>query len=152
MTRNLVQRAYEPRRSVLPHPSARWLSARGLYPPVSGEPWQVTILLDVVNPRIALFDAATRTRLQIVIERFEWSVVFTHGTRESWIRVTDAPRVHERDDLGLLPHMTELRNLGMFVRWLERQFKLEFRRPHAAIHTNLLEAQQRILLWIVSAL
>jgi hypothetical protein len=152
MTRNLVQRAYEPQRPALPNAGARWIAARGLHPPASGLPWKVTIMLDVVNPRVALSDAATRTRLQIVIESFEWSVFFTSGARESWIRVTDAPRVYERDDFGLLPHMTELRNLGTFVRWLEGELKLEFRRPHAAIHTNLVEAQQTILLWIVSAL
>ncbi|HEU4734193.1 MAG TPA: hypothetical protein VFT22_40155 [Kofleriaceae bacterium] len=152
MTKNLVQRAHEPRRAVLPYASARWVAARGLHPPSSGEPWKVTILLDVVNPRVVLADTAVRTRLQIVIESFEWSVFFTHGSGASWIRVTDAPRVHERDDFGLLPHVTELRNIGRLVQWLEQRFKLEFRRPHAVIHTNLVDAQQNILLWIVSSL
>ncbi|HET7504260.1 MAG TPA: hypothetical protein VFK02_24735 [Kofleriaceae bacterium] len=151
MTKNLAQRTFDPRRSALPYASARWVAARGLHPP-SGEPWKVTILLDVVNPRLALADTAVRTRLQIVIESFEWSVFFTHGSGVSWIRVTEAPRVHERDDFKLLPHVTELRNLGTFVRWIEQRFKLEFRRPHATIHTNLIDAQQNILLWIVSSL
>jgi hypothetical protein len=151
MTKNLVQRTLDASRAPLPYATARWLAARGLRPP-TGERWKVTIELDCVNPRAVRPATAIDTRLQLVIDSFEWSVMFSHGSGSSWIRVMDAPRIHERDDFGLLPHVTDLRGLSGFVRGLERRFHVEFRRPHATIHTNLVEAQQKILLWILSAL
>jgi hypothetical protein len=151
MTKNLVQGTRDVPRASLLSATARWLTARGQRPR-GGERWKVTIGLDCVNPRVALPSTAVDSRLQIVIESFEWSVLFCHGSGSSWIRVMDAPRIHERDDFGLLSHMPDLCGLGALVQWIERRFQLQFRRPHATIHTNLVEAQQKILLWIVSAL
>jgi hypothetical protein len=136
-----------PARSV----TATWLAARGLSPPESGR-WRVTILLDVVDPWGAPSDVEINTRLHLMIEPSEWGVLFCRGSGSSWIRVRPAPQVHERDDFGLLPHMPELRGLGPFVQWLERRFQIQFRRPQAVIYTNLADAHDKLLLWIVAAL
>jgi hypothetical protein len=153
MTKNLIPAAHDVTPRAPPYPSARWLVARGLHPPVeAGGRWKVTIALDVVDPRITMAGSAINTRLHILIECFEWSVFFCHGSGSSWIRVTNVPRVHERDDFELLPHITDLRGLGTFIQRLEQRFQLRFRRQHAAIHTNLIDADQKLLLWVVAAL
>jgi hypothetical protein len=150
MTRNLEHVPHTPvMHGPMPRATARWLAARGLRPPA--ERWKVTIALDIADPRV-VSGPDLDTRLHIMIDSVEWSVFFCHRSGTSWIRVADVPRVHERDDFGLLSHVTELRGIGAFVQWLERRFHLQFRRPHAAIHTNLVDAQQKILLWIVAAL
>jgi hypothetical protein len=149
MTNNIRLETYEA--PPVPSATARWLAARGLRPPESGR-WRVTILLDVVDPWGAPSEVEITTRLHIMIEPSEWGVFFCRGSGSSWIRVTKAPRVYERDDFGLLAHMTDLRGLGAFVHWLERRFQIQLRRPQAVIYTNLADAQHKILLWIVAAL
>jgi hypothetical protein len=149
MTQNIQLATHE----AVPAPSAsaRWLAARGLRAPESGA-WRTTILLDVVDPWGVSLDVDVHTRLQITIEASGWGVVFCRGRGSSSLRVTTAPRVHQRDDFGLLPHITELGGLGAFVHWLERRFQIQFRRPDAVVYTDLPCAQSRILLWIVAAL
>jgi hypothetical protein len=149
MTNNIQLETREAR--AVPSVAATWLAARGLHPPESGR-WRVTILLDVVDPWGTPSDVELNTRLHIMIEPSEWGVFFCRGSSSSWIRVRAVPRVHERDDFELLPHLTELRSLGAFVQWLERRFQIQFRRPQAVIYTDLADAQDKILLWIVAAL
>ncbi|HEU4734461.1 MAG TPA: hypothetical protein VFT22_41510 [Kofleriaceae bacterium] len=132
-------------------PSAVWLASRGLQPPQSGR-WRVTILLDIIDPWGNASEIDINTRLHISIQTTEWGVFFCRGSGSSWIRVKNGPRVHERDDFGLLPHITDLRGLGSFVSWLERRFELQFRRPQAVIYTNVPDPQHKILLWVVAAL
>ncbi|HET7503307.1 MAG TPA: hypothetical protein VFK02_19940 [Kofleriaceae bacterium] len=132
-------------------PTAIWLASRGLRPPPSGR-WRVTILLDIADPWGSAPEIDLNTRLHISIQATEWGVFFCRGSGSSWIRVKGPPRVHERDDFGLLPHLTDLRGLGGFVSWLERRFEIQFRRPQAVVYTNLPDAQHKILLWIVAAL
>lgn len=144
-------RPLPPSAPTAPTPSSRWLAARGLEAPAD-QRWKVSIGLDVVDPRNLAAGAARDTRLQILIERFEWSVFFRHGSGSSWIRVAAAPRVHEHDDFELLAHVTDLRGLGALVAWIEHRFRLRFRRPHAEIHTGLPDAHQKLLLWVVAAL
>lgn len=131
--------------------SARWLAARGLSSPGTAR-WRVTVVLDIIDPRVARTAAEIDTRLHVMIDSREWSVFFCHGSGSSWIRVANLPHIHERDDFGLLPRVTELHDLGELVLWIERRFHLRFRRQHAAIHTNLADAHQKLLLWIVAAL
>jgi hypothetical protein len=149
--KNLIRTAHDVIPRAPPYPSATWLAARGLHPPVGGR-WKVTIVLDVVDPRTTTASSMINTRLHVLIECFEWSVFFCHGSGSSWIRVTTVPRVHERDDFELLAHVTDLRGLGSFIQRIEQRFQLRFRRPHAAIHTNLIDADQKLLLWVVAAL
>ena len=151
MMRNLDPSLHDAPHVPVPCASTRWLAARGLRPPLD-QRWKVTIALDIIDPRVAQPGPELDTRLHIMIDSVEWGVFFCHRSGSSWIRVANAPRVHERDDFGLLPHVTELRGIGRLVQWIEQRCQLQFRRPHAGIHTNLTDAKQKILLWIVAAL
>ena len=126
-----------------PRASAAWLTARGLYAP--SPKWHVTIEFGVT-------DLGSDTRLHVAISSTEWGFVFRHGTGTSWIRVTNAPIIHETDDFGLLAQTPVLRNLGTFVHALEDRFQVEFRRQHAEIRTNLGDVNQKILLWVIASL
>ena len=63
----------------------RWLRVLGL---VSVPRWYSEIAI--------LADGDTRFDLNVYAE--EWGFVFKHGDRTSWIRVTDVPFIHGRDD------------------------------------------------------
>jgi hypothetical protein len=149
MTNN-IQRELPQARPVS-NPATAWLAARGLRAPESGQ-WRVTILLDVVDPWGEPSDVEINTRLHIMIEPSEWGVLFCRGSGSSWIRVRNAPRIQDRDDFGLLAHITELRGLGVFVQWLERRFQIQLRRSQAVIYSDLADAHHKILLWVVAAL
>lgn len=131
--------------------SAIWLAARRLTLPAH-KYWMVTIVLDAVGPRGSLAGSEINTKLHIVIDSCEWGILFCHGSGSSSIGVVNVPCVRDRDDFGLLPYVRELGRIGTIVRLLERRFRIWFRRPHATIDTNLTDAQQKILLWVVSAL
>jgi hypothetical protein len=138
-------------RSWASDPSAMWLAARRLNSPARKH-WMVAIVLDAAAPRGTSVGAEDNTRLYIEIDSTEWGILFCRGNDSSWIRVSNVPRVHECDDFGLLPYVTDLRDLGAIIRLLERRFHIQFRRQHATIHTDLVDAQQKILLWVLSAL
>lgn len=125
-----------------PQETAQWLTARGLFATLA--PWRVSITLETKE--------ADGTQLMLVIDRGEWGLRFTHGSGVSWIRVTTAPTIQERDDFNLLPQTPHLRNIGKLVQSLEDRFQIEFRRQHAAIHTNLKNAEQKLLLWVIASL
>ena len=149
MSKNLT---FEPHEDVqAPSAITTWLAARGLRPPEPAR-WRVTILLDIVDPWGAPSDLDINTRLHIMLEPAEWSVALFRGSGASWIRVGQAPRVQDRDDFGLLSHITELRGLGAFVHWIEHRFQIQFRRSQAVIYTDLIDAHHKILLWVVAAL
>lgn len=134
-------------RPVGPRASAAWLAARGL----EVRPrWQVAITLDTRSPR----DAGTvyDTSLHIAIDADEWGVVFSHGSGMSWVRVIDAPTIQDRDDYNLVAALPPLHRLGVLVQSLEDRFQVRFRRQHATIRTNLRNADQKIVLWVVAAL
>jgi len=131
--------------------SAMWLAARRLTLPAH-KYWMVAISLDAVGPRGSLAGGESTTKLHIVIDSCEWSILFCRGTGSSSIAVVNVPCVRERDDFGLLPYVTELGRIGTIVRLLEQRFRIWFRRPHATIDTNLTDAQQKILLWVLSVL
>ncbi len=127
--------------AVGPQETAQWLAARGLFPSVT--PWRVSITIDAKD---------VSSQLMLVIDRAEWGLRFCHGSGVSWIRVTAAPTVQERDDFNLLPQIPPLRSVGKLVQSLEDRFHLELRRQHASIHTNLTGADQKLLLWVIAAL
>src|SRR5437764_11086748 len=77
-----------------------WLAARALDPP-AGLSWHATIEL----PTEAIVD----TRFRIEIHSQEWGFCFGHGGRGSWIRVTDIPFVHGRDEFRLLAQTPALK-------------------------------------------
>ena len=127
-----------------------WLTARGLT--ANGLlRWHAEILLDVVDqPAREAYDERTDTRFRIDIYSEEWGFFFCHGGRASWIRVTDIPFVHGRDDFHLLEVTPALRDVGHFLRSLEHQHGIRFRRRNAVVHTNVPGAEASIRRWIES--
>jgi hypothetical protein len=119
-----------------PIASAAWLAARELFPK---EPkWHV---------EIGLFDGAG-ARLDLEIYAEEWGFRFQHGGRESWIRITDVPFVHGRDDHQLLRTTPPLREIGGLVRELEHRHGLAFDRARAALRTTIADSDDAIRSWI----
>jgi hypothetical protein len=151
MTANINQGIRRDLRNPANNASATWLAARKLSAPAR-TPWMVMIALEVAHPRGTPADAKINTRLYIEIDNAEWGILFCRGGGSSRIRVVNTPRVQDHDTFGLLPHVTELRNLGGLVQLLERRFHIQFRRPNATIHTDLVAAHQKILLWVVFGL
>jgi hypothetical protein len=132
--------------------TAVWASARGLLVPPRTE-WELSIALDVVDAHVSpWFAETTDTRFHIAIASIEWGFYFCHHSRVSWIRVTDVPFVHERDDFSLLPRTPPLRELGTLVRALEERHRIRFRREHAAIRASLPNAEHAVREWVVGAL
>jgi hypothetical protein len=125
-----------------------WLSARGLSAP-SLTRWHASILLGTEDrpPELEL-DERVDTRFRIEIYSEEWGYFFCHRGHASWIRVTDIPFVHGRDDFKLLPTTPSLENLGQLLRSLEQQHGLAFRRDQAVVRTNVAHAEAAIRQWV----
>jgi hypothetical protein len=129
------------------HAAFEWLAARKVAAPPTR--WHVAIGLDVRDePAQASFDELTDSRFHIEIYSEEWGFFFCHGGRASWIRITDQPFVHVRDDYGLLAATTSLDHIGTLLRSLEAKHSLQFRREHAYVNTNLVTAEPAIRAWI----
>lgn len=124
-----------------------WITSRRIPPP--GLRWMVEIQLDVRDaPAPADFNVDTDTRFHIEIYAEEWGVFFCHAGRASWIRVTDVPFVHGRDDHHLLARTPELGKIGDLLRALEREHSLHFSREHARVDTTLGNAETAIRRWV----
>lgn len=80
----------------------------------------------------------------------EWGFFFTHHSRASWIRITDIPFVHGRDDHELLGDTPPLKNIGAFLRKLETKHRLSFARKSAVLTTNLDDAELPIRSWLAT--
>ena len=121
-----------------PIASAAWLAARELYP--RDPKWRV---------EIELVPATSRDmRLELEIYAEEWGFRFSVGERVSWIRVTDVPFVHGRDDHGLLRATPALRDIGELVRSIERSHAVAFERRTAAIRTTIDGGEPAIRSWL----
>jgi hypothetical protein len=132
--------------------AAAWLRARGGSSPPTHERWYVEIAMGLARERPPTdFDEATATRLHVSIYAEEWGVYFCHRGRSSWIRVTDLPFVHGRDDHGLLTILpASLADFGSFVRRLEASEHVRFERAHAAIKTNLASLEPAVRSWLAA--
>ena len=117
--------------------AARWLGLLALEPTAAR--WYVEITLA----------AAGETMFQLNIYAEEWGFAFHHAGQASWIRVTDVPFVHGRDDFTLLPQTPDLLAIFTFVAQLEAQNTIELPRAEAAIRTNLANADDTIREWLV---
>lgn len=125
--------------------NARTLSAPGLLR------WHAEILLDVVDqPAREKFDERTDTRFRIEIYSEEWGYLFCHGGSASWIRVTDIPFVHGRDDFRLLPLTPALKDIGSLLRTVEQRHAIQFRRRNAQVNTNIPNAEPSLRRWVES--
>lgn len=125
-----------------PLATAAWLVARGLRPPTGR--WHAEILIDAVGQDTK----SSPTTLRVELFSEEWGMWFRHGELVSWIRVTDVPFVHGRDDHGLLARTPALNKLGTLVRDLERRHQVRFQIEAALIQTNLVDAESAIRDWI----
>ena len=124
-----------------------WLAERKV--PAPAMRWHVAIGLDVRDePAPQSFDVTTDSRFHIEIYSEEWGFFFCHAGRASWIRVTDVPFVHVRDDYGLLAGTPKLEDIGTLLRSLEELHALRFRRDLAYINTSLVNAEPAIQAWI----
>lgn len=117
--------------------------ARGLTPPA--DRWHAEILIGAHQPT-----GASPTTLLVELFSEEWGFWFRHAEKVSWIRITDVPFVHGRDDHGLLARTPALHKLGTLVRELEDRYKLQFQTKKSAIRTNLVAADPAIREWIGS--
>lgn len=130
--------------------SASWLADREVTAP-TGTRWHVEVLLDVLEARApSEHDESTAIRFHIDIYSEEWGFYFCHGGRSSWIRVTDQPFVHGRDDYNLLGLTPSLADIGQLLRHLELKHKIRFRREHANIRTNVPSAEPAVRAWVAA--
>ncbi len=128
--------------------AAQWLRERHLG---SSKPWYAEVALDVVDrPASVTYFGDTDTRFHINVYPEEWGVFFCTSSRASWIRVTDEPFVHGRDDHDLLSQLPELSRIGYLLHALEERYRIRFRRDHALVRTNLIGGQKAIRAWLAA--
>ena len=127
-----------------------WLAARGVSAPALTR-WHASVLLapDDAPPPEQL-DERIDTRFQIEIFSEEWGFLFCHAGQASWIRITDIPFAHGRDDFRLLELTPALKDLGLLLRRIERHHRIQFRREHALVRTNVPDAERAIRSWVAS--
>ncbi len=118
-----------------PLASAAWLVARNVFP--TENRWSIEILLG---------DVETQFALELFAE--EWGFRFTHAGKQSWIRVTDLPFVHGRDDHGLIGERPPLRNIGALIKKLESRHAIRFDRGSAEIRCSIAGAEPAIRDWL----
>jgi hypothetical protein len=118
-----------------PLATAAWCLARNLYPT---DRWMVECSLD----------AKGGSRFDIEIYGEEWGFAFHHDHRLSWIRVTDIPFVHGRDEFDLLREVTGLVDIGKILRLVENRYQLTFSREDATVNTNIDDAEATIREWL----
>lgn len=119
--------------------------ARGLTP---HEPrWFVEVTFGVAG---AASDKDDTTQLRIELFSEEWGFWFRREGKVSWVRVTDVPFVHGRDEHALLRDTPALKNIGRLVRALEERFDIRFDRDAPLIRTSLLGTEQTIRDWIAA--
>jgi hypothetical protein len=75
-------------------------------------------------------------------------VFFCHGSRASWIRFTDEPFVHGRDEHRLLCELTSLERVEPMLATLEKRYQLSFRRDRGLIRSNLVGATAAVREWL----
>jgi len=127
-----------------------WVNDLGLTVP-TGTRWHIEIQLDVIETRApSQFDEATATRFHLDIYSEEWGFYFCHAGKRSWIRVTDQPFMHGRDDYSLLATTPALKDVGQLVRQLEQKHGIRFRRDLALVRTNLSKAEPVVRTWIAA--
>lgn len=130
--------------------ASEWLSDRGIQTP-SLKRWHVEVSLATLDaPAPMNYDDRVDTRFHVDVYSEEWGFFFCHSGRASWIRITDIPFVHGRDDFGLLAQTPALPDVGALLRTLEVRHKVEFRRKLALVRTNVPASEPGIRAWVES--
>jgi hypothetical protein len=114
----------------------RWLSA--LHLPFAPR-WHAEIAI--------LADGDSRFDLNMYAE--EWGFAFQHGARASWIRFTDIPFAHGRDDFQLLAKATDPLAIHALLAELEHAHRITFRRAVASVRTNVPGAAEAVRDWLL---
>ena len=125
-----------------PLASAAWLIARGLLP--KAPKWFVEIEL----PASGNSDRAQSGKLFLEVYAEEWGYRFEYDERVSWIRVTDVPFVHGRDEHGLLAKTPRLEQISALIRDIEQAHAINFERQHAIVRSNVPDDDGVIATWI----
>jgi hypothetical protein len=128
-----------------PLAAAAWLMARGLTPPDSR--WHAEINISTTE---AAVEEQGPTVFRVELYSEEWGFWFRHAGKVSWIRVTDLPFVHGHDEHGLLADTPALKNLGTFVRTLERRFGFQFALDAPHVRSSLMNAETAIREWLAA--
>jgi len=130
--------------------AAGWLADRGIQSPTLKR-WHVEISLATVDvPAPVNYDDRVDTRFHIDIYSEEWGFFFAHRGKASWIRITDIPFVHGRDDFRLLAQTPALPDIGALLRTLETTHQLQFHRKFALVRTNVAGAESAVRRWVES--
>lgn len=134
-------------------------ASRPIYPPPTlgagqADRWLVALGLRRVLRWHAEIEIAVSldTRFELNIYAEEWGFAFHHEGRGSWIRVTDIPFVHGRDDFHLFPRTPDLLAISCMAEELEAEHGLELDRAQATIRTNLPDATEIIRGWLMQPL
>jgi hypothetical protein len=131
--------------------AAAWLTSLGLNPPSGTLRWHAEISMDTVDgPARVEYDEHKDTRFHLDIYSEEWGFFFCHAGRVSWIRITDIPFVHGRDDHQLLLQTPALPDIGKLLRSLEEKHHVRFQRQHAIVRTNVVAAEPVIRRWLLT--
>lgn len=120
--------------------AAAWLAARDLT--ATELRWAVTITLDSGVSSIETLSA--RFILEVFAE--EWGYAFRRGDAVSWIRVTDIPFVHGRDDFELLRRTPRLESISTLIRALEIEHAITLSRDNAVIASTV-GGEDKIAAW-----
>jgi hypothetical protein len=131
--------------------AASWLRDRNVTTAPTLKHWHVEVSLGVNDSIPAVtYDDAVETRFHIDVYGEEWGFFFCHGGRASWVRVTDIPFVHGRDDFALLARTPALSAIGALLRDIEQHHSVAFRRDRALVRTNIAGAEDQIRRWVES--
>lgn len=126
---------------------AEWMQARALR--ADDARWYIEVGLDIVErPAQQRWNGDTDSRFHLYLYPTEWGYFFCHGSRASWIRIGERPYVHGRDDYNLLPATPALAKVSRLVSDVEQRHRIEFRREHAVVRTNLADAEPAIRAWV----
>lgn len=123
--------------------ASAWLAARDIAPTQSR--WSVQIAFDnVLGCELDTPPLDARFTIEVFSE--EWGFAFSRGDAVSWIRVTDIPFVHGRDDFALIHRTPRLENIGTLLRVVEREHDLAFARDKPLVRSNI-GADERLAAW-----
>ena len=89
------------------------------------------------------------SRFDLNVYAEEWGFAFHHAGRGSWIRVTDVPFVHGRDDFGLLARVPDLLAIHGLIAELERANAIVFQRDAANVRSSVRDVEGVIRDWLV---
>jgi hypothetical protein len=116
--------------------AAAWLASLGVIPDHAR--WFVEIELG----------RDSRFVLEVYAE--EWGFQVHHLEQTSWIRVTDIAFAHGHDDHRLLKCVPRLREIGLFVRQLERRFGVDFDRTSVRVRSSIPNAEPALRAWVAA--